>query len=353
MTLRRARLGRLDVTFIVLAILFLLFLSIDLARGTGKGPVDLFVLAFNSLILFMALQGFFVMLTVRGTGHIGLRMIVKWLAVFSSAFTVIVLLIFNLLGANLVIEIGMDPRSPAGIIVSFFFLLVIFMGVAFYYIAAAACGLWVVAKVLRWFLPIYISEVRRVRFDGRDGPVRWFYSWVVSVPFVLDPASLRFETQPMGPKMARQRYFEAMKWQMAFGMLVAVYFALNPLILSSLKIDEIFRLVSIPIGLIPLAIIPWAVLEGLGAHIPGVRKDFYLHQGAKKRMLQTLLAMGTLFIIVRMGVESQGPWVLLATFGALATILFILSALISFVYFNYFEASLINDINQRMKNRGF
>lgn len=353
MTLTRLRLGRLDITFIVLAILFLLFLSYDLARNSDKGPVDLFVLAFNSLILFMAVQGSFVLLSVRGTGHIGPRKIVKWLAIFVSIFTVIVLLIFNLLGANLVLEIGMDPHSPAGIVVSFFFLLAAFMGVAFYYLAAASCGLWVLVKALRWFLPIYMSEIRRVRFDGQDGPARWFFSWIVSLPFVLDPSSLRFEAQAMSAQGARQRYFEAMKWQMAFGMLVAIYFALNPLVLSSLKFDEIFRLVSIPIGLIPLTIIPWAVLEGLGAHIPGMRKDFYLHQGAKKRMLQTLLALGTLFIIVRMGVESQGAAVLLATFGALAAILFILSALISFVYFNYFEAPLINDINQRLKNRGF
>jgi len=353
MTLKRPRMGRLDVTFIILAIIFLLFLSNDLARISGKGPVDLFVLVFNNLILFMAIQGFFVMLSIRGTGHVGLRKIAKWLAIFTSGFTIIILLMFNLLGANLIIEIGMDPHSPAGVVVSFFFLLVVFMGVALYYIAAASCGLWVLAKFLRWFLPVYLSEVRKVRFEGHDGPVRWFYAWIVSVPFVLDPSSLRFETQAMSAKGARGRYFEAMKWQMAFGMLVAVYFTLNPLVLSSLKFDEIFRLVSIPIGLIPLAIIPWAVLEGLGAHIPGIRKDFYLHQGAKKRMLQTLLALGTLFIIVRMGVESQGPWVLLATFGALAVILFVLSALISFVYFNHFEASLINDINQRLKNRGF
>lgn len=70
-------------------------------------------------------------------------------------------------------------------------------------------------------------------------------------------------------------------------------------------------------------------------------------------MLQTLVALGTLFLIVRMAVQEIGVEVILWRFAGYTLILFIISALVSFAYFNYFEKGLIAELRKRLEERGF
>jgi hypothetical protein len=104
--------------------------------------------------------------------------------------------------------------------------------------------------------------------------------------------------------------------------------------------------------LIPFLILPWSTLEAMGIRIKGVRHDFFLHDGAKARLLQTVLALGTIFLLIRIALKEVGVQAIAARFASYSVVLFLLCALVTFVYFNYFEAGLVQRLRQAMGRRG-
>jgi hypothetical protein len=157
----------------------------------------------------------------------------------------------------------------------------------------------------------------------------------------------------MDDRAARDRFVHAMMWQLVLGMLLAVYISLNPVLLQTMSFSQTFGLVSITSILVPLMVLPWSTLEALGARIDGVREDFYLHRGARTRMMQTVVALGTLFLILRLAVQEIGADVIFWRLAGYSLTLFIVSGLVSFAYFNYFEKGLVQELLEKLARKGF
>lgn len=352
MTAVKMRLSKLDVSCLALAVVFASLIAINLPNALKGGPVNAFSSSFAYVTFFLFLQGLLVLAVVRKGTLTRLRTIFLWLVGGALLLSLAMVLVFEMGWSQIVVNIGMDIHSLLGAVATMLFLTVLFLFIAVLYIVAAVGGNWILARLLRFFLPIYLRDIRGIKYDGKDGFLKWLEAWWISFPSMLEPSSLRLDIQPLDARGARARFFQALQWQMAFGLLVAVYVSLNPFLLSSLSFSETYTLVSIPIGLIPMFILPWSVLEALGANVPGTRRSFYLHEGAKKRMVQLLLAMGTLLIIIRLAIEKIGVETLAWTFASLIFTLFILSAMVSFTYFNYFEAGLVRDIQFKTEGKG-
>jgi hypothetical protein len=64
-----------------------------------------------------------------------------------------------------------------------------------------------------------------------------------------------------------------------------------------------------------------------------------------------MVALGTIFLIVRLAVEDVGAETIALRFAGYALGLFILSALVSFVYFNYFERDLLSRLRRAFQVR--
>jgi len=340
------KLSRLDKSLIILAVLFPVILVVVLPEAMRGGPISAFALTFYLFTALLAVQGALVLRSVWSRSKVRTRTILIWVLSCVSLFTLAVLLVILSTSQSVVLLGSTDARSiPAPLL--YILLWSLFLAIACLWMAAIAGAIWILARLLRWFLPQFLMDIKKIRYDRHDPWYSRVEAWALSIPSVLDPSSLHLETQPLDADGARQRFFQAIQWQIALGLVVAVYISLNPLLLSTLSFAETYALVSIPVGLIPLLILPWSVLEALGARIKGTRMDFYLHEGAKRRMVQTLLALGTLFLIVRLAIDKIGLELLALTFTSYLCILFILSAMVSFVYFNFFESELINDIHDR------
>ncbi|HSV41898.1 MAG TPA: hypothetical protein VLH13_00635 [Methanomassiliicoccales archaeon] len=91
------------------------------------------------------------------------------------------------------------------------------------------------------------------------------------------------------------------------------------------------------------------MLETIGAKIPGGKRPFYLHEGAKSGMVQTLLAMGTVFLIERIAITEVGAEAIVTRFIPYIAGLFVISWFFSFIYFNYFERGYLNSLQVRME----
>jgi hypothetical protein len=237
----------------------------------------------------------------------------------------------------------------SGYLLAFALLSIVFFLMALVVLIAACGMLWLFSEAMARILPGFLERVRGARLDGTDPLLTRLSTWLVDVPWVLDPGSLELDLR--SKERSLRRWYESVLWQMALGLLLAVYISLNPVLLQSMDYSQTFGLLSLSSLLIPLLVLPWSALEAIGARIKGVRYDFMLHEGAKARMLQTMVALGTIFLIVRLAVEDVGAETLALRFAGYAVGLFFLSAFVSFVYFNYFERDLVSRLAESLKQR--
>jgi hypothetical protein len=241
----------------------------------------------------------------------------------------------------------------AGNAVAIIELLILMFITSILLVAVACSAMWFFSKFMLFVVPVFLSDVRSVTFQKDDAWYKSLEIRLVDFPRVLDPSTIRLETQPLDNAAARRRFLQEVLWQMALGVLLVTYIGLNSLILENISFGQIFILIIITSLIVPMLVLPWSILEVLGARAPGTRVDFFLSEGARMRMIETLLALGTLLLILRLAVEEMGWETIAWTFSGYILGLFFISALFSFVYFHFFEMRLIEGLREKLGERGF
>ena len=94
-------------------------------------------------------------------------------------------------------------------------------------------------------------------------------------------------------------------------------------------------------------VLPWLALLALRGRTKGVRKDFLLFNGIRSRILQTFVALGTIVVFIRLAIQEFDPAVLLTSFLGYYSTLSLLAIFFTFIYFNYYEQDLTEDIRER------
>ncbi len=346
------RIDRLDLWAAILAAPFLWLLQVVISAAWNEGAAAWMSAAFGIVVAFLFLHGVAVLRRVRRKGRVRFSKVLLWLLALSLVFSLLLLPSIYLGDAELVLE-GADLYTPLGFVLAILALWLAFFILALGMLCAACSAMWFLVKVMRWIVPGFLSDVRSVKYSKRDGLLARVEVWAVAFPRVLDPSTLRLEPQPLDDKGAKDRFVQAMVWQLVLGMLLAVYISLNPVLLQTMTFSQTFGLVSITSILVPLLLLPWSTLEALGGRVDGVREDFYLHKGARTRMMQTVVALGTLFLILRLAVQEIGADVIFWRLAGYSLTLFIVSGLVSFAYFNYFERELVQELRERLTKKGF
>lgn len=336
-----------------MGVLIAWLMFIVIVAAWDQGLLAVLSACFGIGVAFLGMHGIAVLWSIRKEGRARLRKVLFWIVVLALVFSLGVLPSVYSGEAHLVLDGNFVINSPAGAVIALLALWIIFSILGVLMLAAACSAIWFLEKLLRLIVPQYLTDVRNVRYERSDPWYARLEVWIVAFPRVLRPSSLRLEPQPMDNDAVKGRFIQALLWQLALGLLIAVYISLNPVLLQTMSFSQTFSLVSLTSIAVPLLILPWSTLEALGARVDGVREDFYLHIGARTRMIQTMVALGTLFLIVRMAIQEIGVDVILWRFAGYTLILFMISALVSFVYFNYFEESLIQELRERLKEKGF
>jgi hypothetical protein len=173
--------------------------------------------------------------------------------------------------------------------------------------------------------------------------------WAFGIPDVLDTSTLRIKEVDFNEDFSKQDFRKAVLWQFFFGLVLVIYISFSPFLLDYVNMQQLFSISSISTTFIPLLILPWFIYLKLDAKIRGPVKDFKLFNGLSSRMFQTLVAFGTILLLIRMALRN--PEFVEVMFSFVMFFIFFIPGVFigTFVYFNYFQNDLASDIARKFR----
>jgi hypothetical protein len=190
-------------------------------------------------------------------------------------------------------------------------------------------------------VPKFLHKLEGVtRREDRESK---FIMWFMVIPGALDTDTMLVDEKGRETEFPWSRFRSAVLWQIAFGIIIAIYVSLNPWLLRAFSINELFRFMSTAFVVIPFVVIPWFIFRRLNARFKGVSRDFLLYAAFKDRMTRLIIAGGTLLIFLRMAYESFDLDDLLVALTSYIFIMVLCIIAFTFVYFNFFENKLTEE----------
>jgi hypothetical protein len=327
-------LGWRRLVILGLGILALLIILLAAPTAAKEGAVSAVAVVFGVSIGFLFLAGCIVFPSVHKRGRASRGRVLLGLLALCLMVTLVMTAESILIPGSFVLNLPWAESGTLGWALSAIAVMSIVMMILSSVLVIAACGmLWIQSDLLAVLMPRLVERIRLTKFMKGDSLLDRLACWLVDIPKVLDTSTVRLD--PKGAYVPeRRRWLHAMAWQMVLGLLLAVYVSLNPMLLETMTFADTFTVIL------------------LGISVKGVRHDFFLHDGAKARLLQTLVALGTIFLLIRIALQQVGAETIIARFASYSIVLFLLCALVTFVYFNYFEDSIVGRIRRSLIARG-
>jgi hypothetical protein len=126
--------------------------------------------------------------------------------------------------------------------------------------------------------------------------------WLFAIPDVLETKTLKINEGRPRNWFPWTNLYKAIWWQTLFGAVIIIYISFNPLYLKSeLDFQNLFSIAANSTIAVPFFILPWFIYLRLEAKIEGQIKDYELYRGIVYRMYQTFFTLGTIIIILRLG----------------------------------------------------
>ena len=173
--------------------------------------------------------------------------------------------------------------------------------------------------------------------------------WVFNIPEAVDTQNLKINRGRPFTEFPWTTLRNALIWQFIFGTLIVIYISFNPFYLEEYTFQELFNTASQITIFVPYLVLPWFLYLRLDARSKGHAKDFNLYNGRRTRMTQSFMTLGTILIIIRLGIEKVDIQAQIGTFVIYYFFFFITTFLFSFVFFNYFENDLARDVARSYK----
>ena len=177
---------------------------------------------------------------------------------------------------------------------------------------------------------------------------KWL-AWAFGIPDVLDTRTLTINEIKRRHKFPWSAFKKAMFWQLFFSLVIVVYISFSPFLWDFADMQDLFGNSSTGTAFIPFLIIPWFIYLRLDVKIKGPVKDFHVFDGLSSRMFQTIVAFGTILLLIRMALKNPAILQVMYSFVIFFIFFFAGIFIVTFVYFNYFEDDLAQDISRRYK----
>ena len=348
-------------SFWVLLSLFFSVADVIWTRGVSIGALIPSFL--EGLAVSFFFSGLLAIKYHRKRGIIPGKRILKWFAKISLVFAFVIavgmtwaLTQTTELGDEL---IGLSGAEMIGMfIVMYIFGFVFSFFFPLFFMIAGFGMIGVLAALIRAKTPDLLVEITKIPPNILD-PVKkkdkktymgyiWL-SWAFNIPDVLDTRALTINRGEPKKKIPWPILKQAVMWQIFFGLVIVIYISFSPFFYGITEMRFMFNIASNVSNFIPIFILPWFIYLRLDAKIKGLVKDFKLFDGLKSRMLQTIVAFSTLILFVRMAVVRPGFQEFIISFLGFFMLFIIGVIMTTFVYFNYFENDLAEDIVKRYK----
>lgn len=344
-------------------ILMLMFIAWIIYTVTIDWGGDLFALIspiLNGLVTIFLVLGVFSLIFYGRYGRIKTRNVLKVLAGTSFALTFFTIVVgYSLYRPFLLIffeEYLQGFGSFLPVVVFLIFFLSYLAG--FFLILLQSFGLvsLIVLFQRKYFIKIF-EDIKGLSGEKRGSSLNMAYQsflrWIFDIPKVLDTKEIKMENE----KKAFQDGFPWKDFRIALflefilAVVLAIYISLNPLLLIERSLSELFALASAVSYFIPVIVIPLFVFRKLKVKIPGPAADFFLFEGARSKLLGIILALGTILLFLRLALRTFDPELLVYSFLFYLAGFLMNSFFITFVYFDYFEDPLAEDLLDDFKEK--
>jgi hypothetical protein len=350
----------LKLFFIILATLLTISIigAIALETITLKGLVDGI---FFSFTVGFSITGILAYKHSKKSSIIPPKKLFKWFTYISIVIGVVALLLI-LFVAITVQEFPTNPGFILAMVVGIFIamILVVFIIILVLFLAAFGIVAILVAMV-RAFAPNILVHVSRITISKaitkakkskitKLNTVDSIISWAFAIPDVLETKTLKINSGRPRNWFPWSDFYKAIWWQTLFGAVIIVYISFNPLyVKTELDFRNLFSIASNITIFVPFIILPWFIFLRLNAKIKGQVKDYLLYRGIVYRMYQTFFTLGTIIIILRLGLERIALKEILLTLPIYYIFFMAVIILVSFIYLNYFENGLAWEVAKRYK----
>lgn len=241
---------------------------------------------------------------------------------------------------NLHIEIIWAGESIANVMLAFLETVFIAMMLQLVIISVGFGFIWFSGWLVRTFLPSTLRKLNQATFTKSDSPTTLILLWLMAIPRALEPSSLVVGIGERSRTYSWNRFFWIVSWELFIGTILAIYISFNPVLLDLLSITGLLSTLGLFSVIIPVIVVPLFVIMAIRARIPGPRADFLLYHGIRSRILQTFVALGTIFLLIRLALTKYDPILILHSFLSYYVILGIFCLYFTFVYLNFFEHDL-------------
>jgi hypothetical protein len=350
----------LKAFFIVFIILFTLGIIPFIITGNSN-LVELVSAFFISLLFAFFVAGIFAYGYSRRSAIIPTKKILKWFALISIPIATVTMLMVLFFA----ITVQEFPKDTIVLVVMpiilFFimFLMVILIMIVLFFESFGIVG--VLVALVRAISPRILLRVSRISASKSVGNLKnkkiaklskrdSLISWAFAIPDVLETKTLKINHGRPRNWFPWSVFYKAMWWQTLFGAVIIVYISFNPLyVKTELDFQNLFSIASNITILVPFIILPWFIFLRLDAKIKGQVKDYQLYRGIVYRMYQTFFTLGTIIIIIRLGLERIDPGVILLTLPVYYLFFISTIFLVSFIYLNYFENGLAWEVAKKYR----
>lgn len=323
----------------------------------GAGIADVVSAILGGATLSLLIVGVPSYLRNRGNSLEPRRRILKWVVFTSAVLTSLAMVAISLAALYTPDLFGLDAVSTgmvvlvgAVLVILLFLVFMIALMVAFM-VAFGAIG--VMAAALRLFLPGVLRQVAGLSGSSRPSLTDRAVGWAFDIPEVVDTSTLSLRPTEPRRRVSFHDLMAPVLWQLLFGFVLGIYISFSPFISdrSPAALLSLFSLLTVASVLFPFMVLPWFLFNRLGADIKGHVKPFTLYKGIRSRLFQSYFAIGTIVLLLRVSIREVAVAMdtYLAGFSIFMASLLGSSLLATFVYLNYFENGLAEDVVRELR----
>ncbi|MFW6040729.1 MAG: hypothetical protein ACOC85_02720 [Thermoplasmatota archaeon] len=315
----------------------------------------------NGLVTIFLIAGIFSLTFYKDESIIKTRNVLKFLVGISFFLTVLTIVIGYTLFRPFLLSFFLRYMSGLGpfIPLMMFFILFLSYLAGFILLLLQSFGLVsVIVLFNKKYFPKILNDIKKIsnRLEKResffDSIYLYFLRWTFDIPRVLDTSEVKIGKKVSQDSFSWKNFSNAFFLESILAVVLAIYISLNPLLLAERSLNELFALATTLSYFIPILVIPLFIYLKLYVKIPGPNADFLLFEGIRSRMLGLILTLGTIILFLRLAIDTVDLKVLANSFLFYFAGFLMNTFFITFVYFNYFDNLLAEDILYDLDEKG-
>ncbi|MBS3815949.1 MAG: hypothetical protein KGY76_00100 [Candidatus Thermoplasmatota archaeon] len=349
---------RIRKLFYILMLVFAVWIIYTITFNFAGDLFELINPILNGLVTIFLVVGIFSLIFHGKYGRIKTRDILKFLTGVSFVLTFLTIIIGYSLYQPVLVPFFGGYLSGLGafimpLVVSLIFFLSYLAGLLILLLQGFGLVSLIVLFQRKYFGKIF-EDVKEAEESESllNTTYKKFLRWFFDIPEVLDTGEMKIDEETSQDSFSWENFRSAFFLEAIVASIMAIYISLNPLLLAERSLSELFALASAVSYFIPVVVIPLFIFKRLKVKIPGPAADFFLFEGARSRLLGLVLTLGTIFLFLRLALKAVDPEILVYSFIFYLVGFLVNTFFITFVYFNYFEGPLAEDLLDEFDEKG-